>query len=576
MLRQLRIRNFTIIDDLSIDIEGGLTILTGETGAGKSIIADALGLLLGDKASQHMIRTGQKEAHIEAYFDATHHPMLDELSIDSSDGIIIRRGIGLQGKGRAYANDVPVSVQTLSSIGTSLVDIHGQHEHQGLLKKETHILFLDTLGGLLESVRSLQSAHDEVLSIGKTVARMKERISERAQRTEFLKFQINEIDAARLRRGEREEIEEERGILLNLTRLKESSATAYRMLYESEGSCLEQLSMVINQIRDMVRIDHSARELLSLLESASPLVQDASLLLRTFKDKYEMDPQRLAAIDERLELLKKLEKKYGQGMEEILLYRSTAEEELKGLEEIDEQLETLEGRLKKREALLLTLAEDLSGTWQAVARNAEATIIGELRKLGFEKADFKIEIKKRETVAADGMDDVEFLFSANPGEVPKPLVKVASGGELSRIMLALKCLFLEGSGEGLTEQKTFPPAGSSPLAPTTLIFDEVDAGIGGVTARRVGERLKSLAGSFQVLCISHLPQIAAVADHHLKVEKVIVGEAVKVSVEPLSGERRQREIAQMLSGRVTDGALRHAGELLGVKKRSGQDETLSK
>lgn len=576
MLRQLRIRNFTIIDDLSIDLEGGLTILSGETGAGKSIIADALGLLLGDKASQHMIRTGQKEAHIEAYFDATHHPMLDELSIESSDGIIMRRGIGLQGKGRAYANDVPVSVQTLSSIGKSLVDIHGQHEHQGLLKKETHILFLDTLGGLMESVRTLRSAHDEVDSIGKTVARMKERIRERAQRTEFLKFQINEIDAARLRRGEREEIEEERGILLNLTRLKESSATAYRLLYESEGSCLEQLSMVINQIRDMVRIDHSVRELLSLLESATPLVQDASLLLRTFKDKYEMDPQRLAAIDERLELLKKLEKKYGQGMEEILLCRSTAEEELKGLEEIDEQLQTLEGTLKKREAMLLTLAEDLSGKRQAVARNTEATIIDELRKLGFEKADFKIDIKKRETIAADGMDDVEFLFSANPGEAPKPLVKVASGGELSRIMLALKCIFLEGSGEGLTEQKTLLPAGSSPLAPTTLIFDEVDAGIGGVTARRVGERLKSLAGSFQVLCISHLPQIAAVADHHLRVEKVIVGETVKVSVEALSGEGRQREIAQMLSGRVTDGALRHAEELLGVEKRSGQDGTLSK
>lgn len=555
MLRELRIKNFTIIDDLSINFETGLNVLTGETGAGKSIIVDAIGLILGDKASPDMIKTGAKEAHIEAYFDNTNHPALEELSIGNDDGIIIRRNLSFQGKGRTYINDTPVSLQALSSIGGSLIDIHGQHEHQGLLKKDSHLLFLDTFGGLTEDFNSLQSLYNEVASLRNKVNELKERIRERSQRIEFLRFQINEIDSAGLKHGEKESIEEEIKILLNLSRLKESSESAYSLLYESEGSCLEKISNILSKAREMAHFDHSAKELLDVVESTIPQLEDAALLLRKFKDKYDIDPQKLNELDERLELIKRLEKKYGEGVEEILKYRDKAEEELKGLEHADEQQETLEAELNSRENELKTMAEELSQKRQANSKKMEKMIIAELHELGFQKAAFKVDIKKRDVVTASGIDDVEFLFSANPGEPAKSLIKVASGGELSRIMLALKCIEIKEAIGGRLKAK----------GESTLIFDEVDAGIGGVTAQHVGKRLKAISNNYQVLCITHLPQIAALADNHLKVEKAMVKDSVKVNIEPLTDNKRQDEIARMLSGRITDVSLKHAKELLSAK-----------
>ncbi len=293
MLRDLRIKNFTIIDDLSIGFGPGLNILTGETGAGKSIIVDALGLLLGGRASLDMIKTGRKEGHIEAFLDNTDHPLLRELSIESDEGIILRRTIAAQGKGRTYINDTPVSLQTLASIGRDLIDIHGQHEYQGLLKKESHMLFIDTYGNLQESVAAVQLLHNELAVLKNTIAEMRDRMLERAQRIDFLRFQIGEIDSARLKEGEKSIIEEERSILLNLSKLKESSETAYDLLYNSEGSCLEKLASVMSKIGDIAQIDHEASEIFKNLESAVPMIEDAAILLRNLKDKYDIDPQKL-------------------------------------------------------------------------------------------------------------------------------------------------------------------------------------------------------------------------------------------------------------------------------------------
>jgi DNA repair protein RecN (Recombination protein N) len=552
MLRELRIKNFTIIDDLSINFETGLNVLTGETGAGKSIIVDAIGLILGDKASPDMIKTGSKDASVEAYFDNKNHPLLEELDIVSDDGIMIRRNISAQGKGRAYINDTSVSLQTLAGIGESLIDIHGQHEHQGLLKKDNHLLFLDGFGGLTEESSSLQSIYNEVAALKNKVVGLKERIRERSQRIEFLRFQINEIDSANLKHGEKEAIEEEMKILLNLSRLKESSETAYSMLYDSEGSCLEQMSSAASRIRDMLNFDPGAKELLDIVESTIPQIEDAALLLRKFKDKYDIDPQKLSELDERLELIKRLEKKYSEGIAGILQYREKAEDELKGLMLSDEQQETLEAELNAKENELKSMAEELSKKRQASSKKMEKMIITELHELGFQNAEFKVDIKKRDVVTANGIDDVEFLFSANPGEPAKSLIKVASGGELSRIMLALKCI--EIGQESRVRNQEF----------RTLIFDEVDAGIGGITAQHVGKRLKDISNNYQVICITHLPQIAAMADNHLKVEKVMGKDAVKVNIEPLTGNKRQDEIARMLSGKITDVSLKHAKELLGV------------
>jgi len=568
MLLELRIKNFTIIDDLSINFQTGLNVLTGETGAGKSIIVDAIGLVLGDKASADMIKTGSKETSIEAYFDYKKHPLLNELNIDSDDGIIIRRNISAHGKGRAYINDTSVSLQTLAGIGECLIDIHGQHEHQGLLKKDNHLFFLDSFGGLTEKVASLHSLHSEAATLRNRMSELKERIRERGQRIEFLRFQINEIDSANLKAGEKEAIEDEMKILLNLSKLKESSETAYSLLYNSEGSCLEQMSNAASRIKDMLNFDPDAKELLDIVNSTLPQIEDAALLLRKFKDKYDIDPQRLTELDERLDLIKRLQRKYGEGIDEMLRYMDKAEEELKSLQYADEQQEAFELELNAKDKELKAMAEGLSEKRQATAKKMEKMVIAELHELGFQKAVFKIDMKRKEIVSASGIDDVEFLFSANPGETAKPLIKVASGGELSRIMLALKCIEIQNTEDRgqKTDKKESLTSGFCVSVPDkTLIFDEVDAGIGGITAQHVGKRLKAISNNYQALCITHLPQIAAMADNHLKVEKVMGKNEVKVSIEPLTGNKRQEELARMLSGTVTEVSLRHAEELLSVK-----------
>lgn len=565
MLLELRIKNFAIIDDLSINFESGINVLTGETGAGKSIIVDAIGLILGDKSSSDSVRTGAKEASIEAYFSKKNLAFFEELNINSDDGIIIRRNISAQGKSRAYINDISVSLPTLTAVGECLIDIHGQHEHQGLLKKDNHLVFLDSIAGLSESTTFMNALYNEVVSLRNKVAELKERVRERNQKIDFLRFQINEIDSANLRSGEKESIEEEMRILLNLNRLRESSEAAYSILYDSEGSCLEQMTDAISKMRDMANFDMDANEPLDIVESITPQLKDAILLIRRLKDKYEIDPKRLSELDERLDLIKRLEMKYGNGVDEVLKYRDKIEEDLKTIEHAEDQKEALESELILKEKELKMLAEELSLKRQTASKKMEKMVVSELHKLGFQKAEFKVVIKKRDTIMASGIDDIEFLFSANAGEPARPLIKVASGGELSRIMLALKCVeinggFKDSSGQGVNLTRTLEPSN-----PQTLIFDEVDAGIGGVTAQHVARRLKDISNKYQVICVTHLPQIAAMADNHLKVEKTVENGFVKVSVVHLSGNERQDEIARMMSGNITEVSLKHAAELLSCR-----------
>ena len=561
MLRELRIKDFTIIDDLTIVFQPGLNVLTGETGAGKSIIVDALGVLLGDKASQDFIRAGSSEARIEARFEAADLPIINDLGIDSSDGIILRRLLG-KGKGRAYVNDSPVSLQTISAIGEELVHIHGQHEHQDLLKKESHLGFVDAFGGFFEETAVLHSCYDDVVNLRDRVYHIKGKVREREQRTEFLRFQINEIEAASLQDDEKRELEDERAVLLNASKLRESAEAAYDLLYGSEGSILENISKAAALVREMSRIDRKAEEGMAILESAVPLVEDAALSVRNLKETYDIDPARLTEVEDRLDMIKKLEKKYGDGTEGIMVYLHEAQEELQGLERSEEQKDEIERELEVREAQLLSMAEQLSRKRGVAAKQMARLILQELRELGFQKAEFKVDIKQKAEAGPAGIDDVEFLFSANPGEPPRPLVKVASGGELSRIMLGLKCLEI-GRQDGIKRREGGMQAAS---ATRTLVFDEVDAGIGGVTAQHVGNRLHALSAAYQILCITHLPQIAARAAHHIKVDKKLSDKEASVMVEMLDGEKRQEELARMLSGRVTDRSLKHAEEMLEIDK----------
>lgn len=550
MLRELYIRNLAIIDDLTVRFEDGLNVLTGETGAGKSIIVDALGLALGDRAQNDMIKAGEKEAVIQAFFEIGDVHTLPETGIDIADGIMLRRVISGSGKSRAYINDVMVTLQTLSETGKALVDIHSQHEHQSLLLPEKQRLIIDSYGGHYAELDKVHKLYAEVASLREEFNALTERIKERAHRIDLLNFQINEIDSASLKPEEKAPLEEERRILLNLNKLKDATETAYSLLHEADGACTESLALVIARLHDIQAFDPGITDTLAMLESAMPLLEDAAIELRSSREKYALDPQRIDEVQERLDLIKRLEKKYGDSIEDILAYRDSAAEELKGLQASDERLGSLEESFRKQSEALLLAARSLSDKRKKTAKKVEDLIEKNLKDLSFIHAQFRINViqdtdaEGKYRTTSNGIDRIEFLFSANAGEPPKPLSKVASGGELSRVMLALKSIL----------------AGVDRVP--VLIFDEVDAGIGGRTAESVGKKLLKVSESHQLLCITHLPQIASLAGHHLRIEKAQKNAGVRVVVHELSGEERQEEIARMLSGTVTAISRRHAEELL--------------
>jgi DNA repair protein RecN (Recombination protein N) len=544
MLRELRISNLAIIDDLKVRFGKGLNIITGETGAGKSIIVDSLGLALGGRAQPDLVRSGEKEAVVQAFFETEEVDEFPDIGIDISNGLILRRSISASGRSRSYANDTIISLQSLGAIGTSLVDMHGQHEYQSLLSVDKQRRFLDSFGKLQEEKEEVETLYKEVDVLKRESADLDQSIKDRAQRLDLLRFQIYEIDSASLKVGEKEDLDEKKTIMSNLGKLNELAETSYSMIYSEDSSCVEKLSSIISRVREMSSIDNSVTEILELLESALPLIEDAAVSLRGYKDRYDFDPGRLSEIEDRFELIKKLEKKYGKGIENIIRYRDQSEKELKGLELVDERRDSLESDLKIKEEKLLDSAARLSERRKETARRMEKLVVNELRELAFGDAEFVIDIK-RENLSAHGVDRVEFLFSANPGEPPKPLAKIASGGELSRVMLALKGV--------LADFDNIP----------VLIFDEVDAGVGGKTGESVGKKLKAIADKHQVLCTTHLPQIASMGDFHLKTEKRLKNERVYVEVRELSGRERLLEIARMLSGKITDVSLKHAEELIG-------------
>jgi DNA repair protein RecN (Recombination protein N) len=543
MLKELRIKNLAIIDDLTVRFDRGFNVLTGETGAGKSIIVDSLGMALGGKIQPDFMRSGEKEAVVQAFFELEDDNQLPDIGVDISEGIILRRAIFASGKSRAYINDTMVSTQSLAEVGRSLVDIHGQHEHQSLLSADTHRLFLDLFGRLQEEHSQVERFFREVESLKREVSGLQKRIQERSDRLDLLKFQINEIDSAALQSGEFEHLSEQKRILANLGRLKELADLSYTLLYGADDACIAQLSALMKKLQEMAAIDNQISEVLSLLESALPLLDDAAVSLRGYKERYEFEPGRLDSIEERLSLIRALGKKYGEGIEAVLRYRDNAAGEMQSLETVDEQRTVLENELIIKESMLSKSAALLSGKRRDAARRMGKLVSNELKELAFGDAEFLIDMRQEE-ISPHGIDRIEFLFSANAGEPPKPLAKIASGGELSRVMLALKTIFADFD--------------SIPV----LIFDEIDSGIGGKTAEIVGRKLRVLADKHQVLCTTHLPQLASKGDIHLRIEKKQKNDRVSVEVKELSGGERMNEIARMLSGKITDISLRHAKELI--------------
>jgi len=552
MLDVLRIKNFALIDELEADLGSGLNILTGETGAGKSIIVGALNLVLGMRASSDVIRSGAAQARIEALFNIEAKPriarLLEELGFANDDSqLVLARIISKEGRSRCYVNGALATLGAVSRIGNELVDFHGQHEHQSLLRTERQMGLLDEYAGVAELRGKLGDKYGELLEIRRTVSELDRDERERARQIGFLEHEISEIDAAKLEPSEEEQLRERKKLVANAERLVSLTGQAYALLYSEEGSITENLTTLQGSLDELAGIDASFRVFVQSLADMEHQLEELAYKLRDYSSTLEFDPGELDSIENRLRLINGLKRKYGDSIAAILEHKEKCVRELDTLRCHDERLAELQEQEKKVLAECLALAKKVSGKRKRAARELAAKVNKEIEALGMQKGKFEVDLSRRadEDLAATGLDDVEFMFSANPGEPVKPLKDVASGGEISRVMLALKTV--------LADADDIP----------TLVFDEIDAGVGGATAKTVGAKLNEVARSHQVVCITHLPQIAASADHHIRVAKEAEGGRMVTRAAPLGTEERVKEIATLLDGeKVSKISLQHARELL--------------
>jgi DNA repair protein RecN (Recombination protein N) len=545
MLLELHIKDFIIAEDVRVSFDEGLNVITGETGAGKSLIVNAIELITGARASQDLIRPGASQAVLTAVFSINNLPSiqsLKDLGIELDDELVIRRVIS-PSKSRLFVNDTPVTVQTVKSLSEDLVDLHGQHEHQSLLQRSVQRQLLDAYGGHTELLKEAEEAFLQYEDLKKQIERTEAEARDRAQRIDILRFQIQEIDASGIKDMNLDELLQEREILKNLTRLRGLTEEALFLTKDSEGSLMEILAKLQQMLEELSEIDPEASPALKTAQEIMPLVEELSYSLINLKGRYDCDPSRLDEIERSLDKLERLKRKFGESPEEILQYRNQAEEELRRLENIEEDLSEMKKALEGLQNRMLQKMALLRQARQKAKAGLEKQVTEILRELAFQEPVFEVRLTERPP-SRTGTEEVEFFFSANKGIPPGPLTKVASGGELSRVMLALKNAFLDVS--------------SIPV----MVFDEIDAGIGGATAEAVAGRLKALAKNHQVICITHLPQIASKADHHLMVSKHSDNGKTVVNITPLEGKKRLEELARMLSGKVTETSLRHAEELL--------------
>jgi len=548
MLTDLFIKNFAIIDNLHVAFQPGLNVLTGETGAGKSIIIDAVNLVLGGRASADLIRTGEEEAAVEAIFDLSRHPAilagLAETGVECAGELLVKRVVSRTGRNRVFIGGGLSTIAVLADLASRLINIYGQHESQTLLKPDNHLLLLDGFAGLAplrEEFAALYGAHRQTLA---EIRRLDEGEREAARRIDLLAFQSEEIGKAALLPEEEEDLARERQLLVHAEKLLHNSREAFDALYGGDDSILGHLQQVAASVGEIKAIDGSLTELFDLVNGAYLQLEDAALALRDYAARVAADPQRLQALDDRLDLIYRLKKKYAPTVAEIIACKDEIDRELSELVNREEARGELGGKLRELAEQMAARGAELSARRGKAAQALRAAMEGELHDLAMKNALFEVALEKLAEPRGSGMEGAGFLFSPNPGEAPKPLARIASGGELSRLMLALKQVH---------------PESDVP----TLVFDEVDAGIGGATSALVGEKLKRVASGQQVLCITHLPQVAAFADHHFRVEKQVEGGRTRTFVTLLEGEERVGEMARMLGGvKVTEKTMEHAREMI--------------
>jgi DNA repair protein RecN (Recombination protein N) len=562
VLKELRIQNFAIIDEIHVPFTTGLHVFTGETGAGKSILVEALSLALGGRASAEMIRSGQETATIEAVFDLTGRSELAELTrahgIEAAgDELVIRRAISAS-RNRVYVNGSLSTVSVLELFGARLVEIHGQYEQQTLLHPERQLDILDSYAGVFELRGALERNYYYLQGLRKRLADLTAQADERTRRQQLLQFELHEIDQANLRPDEEEELKTKRQVLMHTEKLLQVTQGSSDALYAGEDTLVERLGQVLRAIEEVSGIDPALKPVVEDLRAALYQLEEAGRALGDYAARVEFDPVRLSEIEERLAELSALKRKFGPTVEDILAHRDDLAKELESLQHQVENMEALRAEIAVTEQQVCQQALELSERRMAVGASLEQAVERELHELSMEAARFVIAFRRTPDPAGfiavegapvqlmpTGIESVEFLFTSNPGEEPRPLAKIASGGELSRVMLALK---------GILAAVARVP---------TLVFDEVDTGIGGGVAEVVGRKLKALTKTCQVFCITHLPQVASRGDVHFLIEKQVVSGRTVTTVRPLSARERVDEIARMSGGLViTETTRRLAVELL--------------
>jgi DNA repair protein RecN (Recombination protein N) len=555
MLRELLVENYAVIERARVCFHAGLNLLTGETGSGKSIVVDALGLLLGGRASADAVRRGAERARVAGIFEVCDHPpvrqLLATVGIETEDGeLLIEREILAGGKSRAYIGSRPVAAALLKELAPQLADIHGQHDQQLLLFHDAQRDMLDAFAGARDLLARVAAAYGQWQAAGKELEELERSEQERLRLVDLWEFQRKEIESAGLSPGEDLDLENERRVLLNVQRLEELAGAAYADSYDSPESALTLTRTAAKRVEEVCRIDAKLETAREHLRNAALSLEEASYALRDYLGRLEANPARLEEIETRLAALDRLKRKYGHSAAEILDFLGQVQERLASVANAGERIEQLRILREKLSGEFERLAKELSVVRKSAGCRLSQQVEAELGHLAMARTEFRVEIAPA-AWSASGADRVDFLVSANPGEPPRALEKVASGGELSRIALALKtCL-----------SATPIEARTAPVR--TLVFDEVDTGVGGAAAEGIGRRLKKLASANQVLCVTHLAQIASFADHHYRVEKRETSGRTVAEIEELDATGRTREIGRMLSGQtLTPEALKHAEQLI--------------
>ena len=561
MLQHLRIDSLAVIDHAELELGPGLNVITGETGAGKTIVLAALGLLLGSRGSSDLVRQGAGEATVEALFSdlpAATRDALASAGCEAEDELVLKRVVSRGGRNRIYVNGSLGPLSLLSNVGGGLIHIYGQHEHHTLLRTETHLQLLDAHGGLQDRTAAMKERFEEFAGAWKRLCSLKETLAEKAREESFLRAQLEEIRNARLEPGEEEELQRKRQLFAHSEKLYQTCKEGETLLYDGDAAVVGGLRRYLPRLREMAEIDHALGEALALVEGSTAQLDEAAALIRRYSDRLRSDPGELERIEDRLAEIHRLQRKYRASVEEICALGAHAERELAALGSGEEEVAAQARRFEAARDAAWAAAEELSRVRKRAAKSLEKRMEQEVGGMGLVRTTFEVRFRQRDEdrddppfvvggarIGNDGFDDPEFCFSPNPGEPVRPLARIASGGELSRLMLALKSLVLT--------QGEIP----------TLLFDEVDAGIGGGVAERVGKKLAAVAGSHQVVCVTHLPPIAALADSHYVVEKTVAGGRTFTTVRKLDEAERVREVARMLGGvQVTAQAERHAAEML--------------